>query len=154
MEKREQALILMEELRKCRPQIFLDKIDLTDRGIHFVLGYLIHHNEEVISSDLSNALNVSTARMAKLLNKMEANKLLIKKHSNDDARKTVVVLTQKGIDKALLYKETLVNVTMNLIDQVGYNDLQEFVRISYKMKNAMVFDGRILEQLKKIDEQI
>lgn len=154
MEKREQALILMEELRKCRPQIFLDKIDLTDRGIHFVLGYLIHHNEEVISSDLSNALNVSTARMAKLLNKMEAKQLIIKKHSNNDARKTVVVLTQKGIDKALLYKETLVNVTMNLIDQVGYNDLQEFVRISYKMKNAMVFDGRILEQLKKIDEQI
>lgn len=154
MEKREQALILMEELRKCRPQIFLDKIDLTDRGIHFVLGYLIHHNEEVISSDLSNALNVSTARMAKLLNKMETKQLIIKKHSNNDARKTVVVLTQKGIDKALLYKETLVNVTMNLIDQVGYNDLQEFVRISYKMKNAMVFDGRILEQLKKIDEQI
>lgn len=154
MNTREQALFIMEELRKCKPQIFLDKIDLTDRGIHFVLGYLMHHDEEVISSDLSNALKVSTARMAKLLNKMETKELIKKQNSKDDARKTVVVITTKGIDKALQYQEALVKETMKLIEQVGYDDLKEFVRISYKMKEAMVFDGRILEQLKKIDEQI
>lgn len=151
MNRKEEALTLMEEFKHCRPQIFFKKISDVERGTHFVLGYLANHTDDIISSNISNALNVSTARMAKLLNNMEKKGLITKSTSPTDARKTIVNLTSKGKSIANRHKELLVEITMKMIDEVGYEELKEFVRISYKMKNAMLANKSIIEQLKEIE---
>ncbi len=149
----EEALFIMEELKNCKPQKYFERISEDERGTHFVLGYLLNTEKEVISSDLSNALNVSTARMAKLLTKMETKGLISKQSSKSDARKTVVVLTDKGRKVGEMYKETLIKFTLNLIEKVGYDDMKEFIRISYKMRDAIPFDGSVMKEFRKIDEQ-
>ncbi len=137
MEKREQAIKLLEEFKKSRPPMLFEKIDKFDKGINFVIGYLHHKKTEVISQDLSNALNVSTARMAKILNSMEKKGLIIKSHSKTDARKTVVVLTKKGESYLEKCKDTIINIVMEIIDRVGYDTLLELINISYQIKLAM-----------------
>lgn len=151
---KEETLFIMDELKKCKPQVFLEKISENERGTHFVLGHLIHaKGEEVISSDLSNALSVSTARMAKLLTNMEKKGLIIKRDSPKDARKTVVELTDKGRRIGEMYKETIINFTTDLIEKVGYEDMKEFIRISYRIKEAIPFDGSVIKKFREIDEQ-
>ncbi len=151
MDKREQAIFLMDEFKKCRPQMFFEKFNITEKGTHFVLDYLVHHNDEVISADLSNSLGVSTARMAKLLNNMEKKGLIRKYSSNIDARKTVIVLTKEGRTLISKHQEALIIAISKLIEEVGFKDISEFIRISYKMKNSMIFDETIIEQLKIIE---
>lgn len=153
MNDKEEALFIMNELRKSKPQVFLEKFSETERGTHFVLGYLIQTSGEVISSDLSNALNVSTARMAKLLTNMEKKELIIKRDSAKDARKTVVELTEKGQKIGKMYEYALVKFMEYLVDKVGFEDMKEFIRISYKINDAIPFDGSIIREFRKIEEQ-
>lgn len=152
MEKKAQAIEILDELKNCRPQIFFDKINDVDRGTQFVLGYLDHHNEEVISSNLSNALNVSTARMAKLLNNMEKKGLIKKYTSPLDARKTVVELTNKGKEITSKHKEELIEITMKVIEDVGYDELKEFIRISYKIKESILLNKSLFHHLAEINK--
>ncbi|MGM9971507.1 MAG: MarR family winged helix-turn-helix transcriptional regulator [Anaeroplasmataceae bacterium] len=137
MEKRQQAINLLEEFRKSRPPMLFDELDNYERGINFVLGYLSQQKGEVISSDLSNALNVSTARMTKILSSMEKKDLIKKEHSSADGRKIIVVLTKKGKDTTEKFKDALIDVMVQMIERVGYDNLMEFINISYKMKAVM-----------------
>lgn len=154
MINKEKVLYIKNELKKSKPQPFIEKFSQVERGTYFVLGHLSHSENEVISSDLSNALNVSTARMAKLLNNMEKKGLIIKINSLKDARKTIIKLTEKGKKISKLHEDTLDNLTMFLIEKVGFDDMKEFIRISYKIKNSIPFDGSILKEFRKIDEQM
>ncbi len=150
MDLRQQAIEIMDEMQNCRPRFFFEKISELEKGTHFVLAYLANHKNEVISLDLSKALCVSTARMAKLLSSMEKKGLIIKKSSISDARKTVVQLTEKGKKITSKYKEAIIILVSKMIQQVGYDDLKEFIRISYKMKNVSLFDDETIKVLKNL----
>ncbi len=52
---------------------------------------------EVIAGDLSRKMNVSSARIAALLKKMEQGGLITRHSSSVDARRTVVEITPTGI---------------------------------------------------------
>lgn len=146
-EEKEKALKLLEEFKRSRPELFFEKFDLLKQGTHFVLGYLSIHNEEVISSDLSSALNVSSARMAKILKNMEKRGLIEKKQSTSDARKTIVTLTKKGRDLILKYQDIFINSALVIIEKVGEEDLKEFIRISNKIKQAVKENESMIKEI-------
>ena len=93
---------------------------------------------EVISGDLARELNVSTARIAALLRKMEKSRLIIRYRSAVDARQTVVEMTEEGNLYVNTMKEQMLQKMELLIEKVGKEDIEEFIRISHKIKE--VFD--------------
>lgn len=140
MSRREDAQEMLHKLLDCRPKAFLSKIDETQRGINFVLIYLQKTKHEVIAGELARELNVSTARIAALLGKMEKNGLIIRYRSSADARQIVVEITQEGlayVDR--LRKQSLERMEL-LLERVGKEDMEEFIRISHKIKEA--FDNQ------------
>jgi len=138
MNKREKALDILQEMRHCRPKPLLDNINKTDKGINFIIGYLSHHEtEEITAGDIAKKLNVSTARIAVLLTKMEKQGFITKNESLKDARKTIVKLTNSGLKKSEENLEELIKITYRLIDEVGEDKLYEFIEISKKMKEVI-----------------
>ena len=136
MSTREEAQEMMQKFFACRPKSFFNKMDESQKGIGFVLVYLHKAQHKVIAGDLARELNVSTARIAALLRKMENDKLIVRHHSPLDARQTVVEITEKGSTYVNKMKEQMLMKTELLIDKVGKKDLEEFIRISHKIKEA------------------
>lgn len=136
MSTQEDAREMLHKLRACRSKSFFSKIDESQKGIGFVLVYLQEADHEVIAGELARELNVSTARIAALLRKMEKGKLIIRSHSSVDARQTVVEITQAGIEYVDRMKEQILLKMELLLEKVGKEDMEEFIRISHKIKEA------------------
>lgn len=138
MGTREDAQEMLHKLHACRSKSFFSKIDESQKGIGFVLVYLQEANHEVIAGDLARELNVSTARIAALLRKMEKSGLIVRYRSAVDARQTVVEITQEGCAYVDKIKEQILVRMELLLEKVGREDMEEFIRISQKIKD--VFD--------------
>ena len=137
MSTQDDALELLQKLSQCRLAAFFNDVDLLQKGSCFVLAYLKQSNEEVIAGDLAKELRVSTARIAVLLKKMEKNGLILRYNSASDARKTVVKITPKGTAYADQVREQLLSKAELLIEKVGKQDLDELIRIFWKIKAAL-----------------
>lgn len=138
MGTREEAKEMLQKLRACRTRSFFTKIDESQKGVGFVLLYLQEAHREVIAGDLARELNVSTARIAALLRKMEKSRLIVRYRSAVDARQTVVEMTEEGNIYVNRMKEQMLQKMELLIEKVGKEDIEEFIRISHKIKE--VFD--------------
>lgn len=137
MDSRQEAQEFLCKLHSCWAKSFFGKVDESQKGIGFVLVYLEGAKQEVIAGDLARELNVSTARIAALLKTMEKNGLIIRYHSSSDARQTVVEITQAGIDYVNKMKEQVLEKVELLLEKVGRKDMEEFIRISHKIKETL-----------------
>ena len=137
MSTRDEARELLLKIRSCRPRSFFGKVDESQRGTGFVLNYLRERDHEVVAGELARELGVSTARIAALLKTMEKNGLIVRQRSAEDARLTVVKITQAGGECYERMREQILEKIELLIEKVGKDDLEEFIRISNKIREAL-----------------
>lgn len=136
MSTRDDAQELILKMHSCCPRSFFGKIDEIQRGTGFVLVYLRETAHEVVAGELARELCVSTARIAALLKTMEKNGLIVRQSSKEDARLTVVKITRAGIEFSEQMREQILAKVELLIEKVGREELEEFIRISYKIREA------------------
>lgn len=67
-------------------------------GMYFVLKILSDTSKEFSAGDISETFQVSTARTAVILKTLEGKGYIIKSKSKNDARKTIVKITDKGTE--------------------------------------------------------
>lgn len=127
----------LEKLYSCMPKLFYSEIEATQRGFGFVLSYLEQADEVVYASDLSKKLNVSTARIAALLKRMEQNGLITRCTSPKDARRTVVEITPAGIASVDKMREQALHRIELLLARVSKENLETYIRISRQIKEVM-----------------
>lgn len=144
MSTREDAQDFLNRLLSCMPTSFYHDMELTNRGIGFVLCYLRWSEGEVIAGDFSKLLHVSTARIAALLKKMEQSGLITRRCSSKDARQTVVEITPAGIALADGLKEQALKEVGLLLDELGAEDLNTYIRISQKIREALNRQAAVL----------
>lgn len=94
-------------------------------GVGAVLRYLNEVQGTATAGKISSFLNVSTARVAALLKKMEAKGLITREPDIIDARVTVVRLTNTGRTTIEGKKEELYREVRMVIDQIGMERLRE-----------------------------
>ena len=82
-------------------------------------------------------LGVSTARVAVLLKKMAAKRLITKGHDPADARVTVVSLTEQGRESIREIEGELYRQTGLVIDRVGEERVLEFIAIAQEIQSAL-----------------
>ena len=137
MSTREDAQVFMEKLYSCIPRFFYSEIETIQRGFGFILNYLEQADREVNAGDLSKKMNVSTARIAALLKRMEQNGLIMRHASQEDARRTVVTITPAGtalVDE--MREQTLQKIEL-LLNQISRDDLETYIQISRQIKSVM-----------------
>lgn len=137
MDNRQAAKEFLYEFCSCVPNSFYFSIDASQKGLGYILGYLRRVDEEVNPGDLARQLNVSTARIAALLKKLEQKGLVERCGSTRDARRTVVRLTPVGRAYVAEKEACLLDKIERLFEKVGQDELEHYVRISQKIARAL-----------------
>ena len=134
---RDQAQELLDEFISCMPKTFYRDLDATKRGAYFILAYLARAEGVVVAGDFSKMLHVSTARIAALLRTMEQRELITRHHASEDARRTIVEITPAGIERLGKIKEQALMKVERLLERFSKEELQTFIRLSYKIRQAL-----------------
>ena len=106
-----------------------EKIQLHRMGIEGVLKLLYESDKPLKSIELCNKLNISSARMAVIIKKLESRELITKNISINDARVIQIELTNKGKIKYNELQDIFTSIASNISDNIGYNKLKEFTNI-------------------------
>lgn len=127
----------LEELHACFPHSLYDAMTATQRGMGFVLSFLENTDGDVCAGDLAEQLNVSSARIAALLNKMEQNGLISRRKSPEDKRRTLVNITPAGTCLIDGLRSQALNRVAQLLAEIGEKDLRSFIRVSRKIREVL-----------------
>lgn len=113
------------------------EIHAMQKGIGFVLLYLAHTDQPVSPSDLAKRLNVSTARIAALLKKMEGRGWIQRCPSPEDGRRTILTLTPAGREKVAQMNVYMLQHAERLCQHISRHDREEFIRILHKIVEVL-----------------
>lgn len=133
-EEIEKIALLLDE---SRPSKFMKKHNETNAGIGAVLRFLADSGQPMTAGSISQSINVSTARVAVLLKKMEAKGFICRQAGTVDARTVVVSLTESGAEAAHKLRESLYRDIGILIDTIGTERLIEYTNISREIRSVM-----------------
>lgn len=105
------------------------RIDETLRGEIFVLLYIFKKGDNVLPGDISNKMNISSARVAAILNNLENKGFISRQIDKSDRRRILVHLTPEGIELAEKRNKMTVNTAARTLELLGEQDAKELVRI-------------------------
>ncbi|NLV50191.1 MAG: winged helix-turn-helix transcriptional regulator [Clostridiales bacterium] len=124
--------VLMEII--CRP--YKDrqrKSDEISRGEAKMIGYLFTVGDGVTAGELSEKLDISTARVAMILNNLEKKGLVHRDEDTQDRRRVVVFLTPSGKAKGADDFESILRYMTELLTRLGERDAVEYIRLTRRV---------------------
>lgn len=113
------------------------QMDKASAGMGAVLRYLSMSDEMVTAGQLAAKLQISTARVAALLKKMEGKGLIIRETGPKDARTTVVRLSDYGWETVEELRTEIYGQINRLIDTIGMERLIEFTSIAKEITEVI-----------------
>lgn len=134
---REEAFAILNRIRKNKPDDLFHKVDDIDAGMRFVLIYLSEHPEDVYSTTIANIMNVSRARVAVLIKKLESKGLIKKYGYKEDKRISVLKITDNGNTYINELKDDMISTIIRVIDTVGIDEINQFIDIGCKIKKVL-----------------
>lgn len=137
MNVEEIAEILFQQLKPTSSTSLTEVLNEFNRGEVGVLGYLAFDKDEATAGELSEKLNVTTARIASILNSLENKEYIKRKEDNLDKRKTLVSITTKGKELANITKREIIEKIIRVVEEVGYDEIKDYVRIALKIRDVL-----------------
>lgn len=129
---------IFKDMKDIWPTELSKKINGLFSGTNYILCYLIEQDKEVTSGDISSALNMSTPRMSAALNTLEKKNYIKRKRYKNDARKTIIVITEDGINYLNELQNKMINFIVYLIEKLGIEEITLFRTQLIKMRNALI----------------
>ena len=117
-------------LSKARPQ---RKMHDSMKGESFVLHYLDHQGGSAQPSELSNSMDISTARIAAALNSLERKGMITRRIDTSDRRRILVELTEAGKIQSEAQRQEILEHAAKMLGMLGEEDAREYVRITGRM---------------------
>lgn len=118
------------------------QIGKSARGECFVLRCLARSKKPLLPSDLSQQLHASTARVAVVLNTLEKKGLISRSIDPLDRRRILVSLTDAGREYAAAVRVQLCEGMKRLLEELGEQDAQEYLRITKRMLHISQADRK------------
>ena len=137
MDKQEKAKQFLRRFFAAHPRPLFKSVDGNVRGMHPILRYVDRATTEVLAGDIAKFMGVSTPRVAAVLNCMEQKGFVVRHPSEGDRRKVVVSITEAGKAELKKVDDELLALAEYLFDTVGDDDLQEFLRVSERISQAL-----------------
>lgn len=128
---------ILDRIDRTRPAVFLNQMDEAKSGMIAVLRVLHEAQAPVSAGRICKALNVSTARVAVLLKKMENKGLITKLRDALDARLTLVQLSDLGTEMVSMLHAKRNQQIGVLIDAIGEERLLNFFDTADEIQSAV-----------------
>lgn len=123
----------MEAMYQMRKRNAHKQIHDSLHGENFVLYFISHNEGNVIPSDISNEMGITSARVAAALNSLEKKGMITRKIDAEDRRRIMIELTDLGREESLTHYRTILNMTKNLLEYLGEDDSKDLIRIMKKL---------------------
>ena len=137
MAKQEEVVLALELFHKNRPQKIFNEIDKTEVGVFAVIKYLYESKTTVTSADICKSLQISSARMAVLIKRLESKGLVIKMNSQFDSRTKILKLSENGEQLANEVEMKMYHTMGKIVDEFGINELKEMFEKLTKLKTIL-----------------
>jgi DNA-binding MarR family transcriptional regulator len=98
-------------------------------GEMFILNYLIFEGHDALPSELSAAMNTSSARVAMALKSLESKGLIERQVDREDRRKILVSITGLGRELVQSERQEVHSKTVAVLGELGEADAREYIRI-------------------------
>jgi MarR family transcriptional regulator, organic hydroperoxide resistance regulator len=98
-------------------------------GEMFILDYLMNLQGDAMPSELSNAMNASSARVAMALKSLESKGYIERRIDQEDRRKIIVSITGPGKELVICEREVMRCQMTGILTELGERDAQEYLRI-------------------------
>lgn len=126
-----QELFLCTALIKRGP---MKELKPLTEGEMYVLGWLTFGcGERVTPTAISEAMNLSTARVANVLNSLERKELVRRERCSRDRRRVYLTVTEKGRALAEDGREHALEAIRAMLTALGKEDAETLVRISRRV---------------------
>lgn len=86
-------------------------------------------NKEITASDLMDNLKLSQSTVAGILSRLEEKKLIMRKPHSTDARKSIIIPTEKGLKLEEYLKKTAAEMENILMQSMNVKEQEEFNRL-------------------------
>ncbi|MDR3275999.1 MAG: transcriptional regulator [Treponema sp.] len=106
-----------------------EQLDRFSKGELLTLNYLVSRNETVFPSELSAAGDFSSARIAAILNSLEAKGLVLREMDSGDRRKILVSITREGRARVMAQRREIHELITGILYELGEKDTENFIRI-------------------------
>jgi len=118
---------------QCRKYGHQKLIDEIMQGETFAILFISRQGGIVLPSEISSEMNISSARVAAMLNNLENKGLITRQIDKDDRRRVLVDLTAEGEELAEKHNQMVVGGTARMLEMLGEHDSKELVRITEKL---------------------
>ena len=104
-------------------------IDESLRGEIFTLLFLRDRKNNVLPGEISEIMQISSARVASILNNLENKGFIERQIDKADRRRILVSLTSLGEESANAHYQEGINQICKMFEILGEKDAKEFIRI-------------------------
>lgn len=111
------------------------KLNDFPKGEIFILNYLTDRQQPAIPSELSEAMQASTARIAAALNSLEAKGEIVRQDDSVDRRRTLVVLTPQGRQRVMEQRRAMHRHIEKMLRSLGEEDTAHLIRLLDRIRN-------------------
>ncbi|MBQ8503156.1 MAG: winged helix DNA-binding protein [Clostridia bacterium] len=120
---------ILKTFENINSENILNKLNLSFKGENAILMLLNEYGGRSTPSKLLERLDFTAARLSAIIKSLE-NKGFVEKIQNEsDKRSTIVALTENGFKHFSKLREDIVRNASIVIEQLGENDVCEFLRI-------------------------
>lgn len=137
MDVENMAEMLFQQIKEGTSTPISEMLDEFNCGEIGVLSTLAFDQSPVTAGELSEKLNVTTARIAHILNSLESKQYIRRKNDRTDRRKIFVTITKKGKELADSTKKEIMDKIIQVIQEVGYDEIQTYISIVLKIKSVL-----------------
>ncbi|MDR0851023.1 MAG: MarR family transcriptional regulator [Clostridiales Family XIII bacterium] len=125
----------------------IHRLQRLSKGEMFTMMLLSEKSSPITAGDICTAMNVSSARLSAILEKLE-KKGIVERHIDEtDRRKASVFITEDGRRFITAEKDAMNQIVAASFQKIGERDTKEFIRIS------RAFIEAIAEVSAQIDKQ-
>ena len=108
----------------------MDEFNRSGKGEIFILKYLYMKETPASPSELSEALNSSTARISAALGTLEKKGQIHREIDTTNRRYILVTITEEGRERIRANMARMRNHLIQVFTEMGEEDAREFVRLS------------------------
>lgn len=130
----------MEVMHQMRRRKTQKQLNDSMHGENFVLFFIHKHEGNVIPSDLSNEMGITSARIAATLNSLEGKGFITRRIDIEDRRRILVDLTDAGREQVQNQYQMIMKAITNMLQFIGEDDAKEFLRILKKLADKVPED--------------
>ncbi|MFT4005614.1 MAG: transcriptional regulator [Lacrimispora sp.] len=110
----------------------MDEFNRSGKGEVFILKYLYAKEASASPSELSEALNSSTARISAALRTLERKGQIHREIDTTNRRFILVTITEEGRERIRTNMHRMQNHLVKVLTEMGEEDAREFVRLSMR----------------------